>query len=302
MNFSDEAMPHIPHFNSSEVTLSSFFDMLSDAKHEDNETKVCPTPFRYVDYAEQDDACSLHKVRLYGMKMPFPARLHAVLFKIEEDDLSSVVSWQPHGRCFLIHKPKEFCSVIMPAYFKMNKFPSFLRQLNLYGFRRLTRKGPDRGGYYHECFLRNKKLLSCRIPRLRIKGNRVRPRSDPFSEPDFYQMPYAIEVEENQAIQDELRPAKSILEQPELQSLQRSPCTSIFPYIREKASFDIRAEPFDDLCLRGWTNSNEHAVDPNRIGLYPFEIEIINNCVENDIEYGEMLIDLFDLRSNFGSK
>ena len=91
MNYSNEAMPHISHFNSSEVTLSSFFDMLSDDKHEDNETKVHPSPFRYVDYAEQDDECSLHKVRLYGMKMPFPARLHAALNKIEEDDLSSVV-------------------------------------------------------------------------------------------------------------------------------------------------------------------------------------------------------------------
>lgn len=124
-----------------------------------------------------------------GVAVAFPIKLHEMLDKIEKDGHADVVSWQPHGRCFLVHKPKEFAEHVMPTYFKMSKFPSFLRQLNLYGFRRLTRNGSDKGGYYHELFLRNKVFLSYRIPRMRVKGNGVRARSNPESEPDFYNLP-----------------------------------------------------------------------------------------------------------------
>jgi HSF-type DNA-binding len=76
----------------------------------------------------------------------------------------------------------------MPFYFKQSKLPSFQRQLNLYGFQRLT-KGPDKGGYYHELFLRGKIFLAERIRRMRIKGNGVRAKSNPEAEPNFQLMP-----------------------------------------------------------------------------------------------------------------
>lgn len=65
---------------------------------------------------------------------------------------------QPHGRCFHVHKPQDFVEQIMPKYFRQSKLTSFQRQLNLYGFSRIT-AGDDRGGYYHELFLRNKVFL-----------------------------------------------------------------------------------------------------------------------------------------------
>jgi hypothetical protein len=145
----------------------------------------------YTDHvAEEVDSGSRGAglLRPGGTGMPFPARLHEMLDKIEKDGHDDVVSWQPHGRCFLVHKQTEFADKIMPKYFKMSKFPSFLRQLNLYGFRRLTRTGDDKGAYYHELFLRNKEFLANRIPRVRIKGNGVRARSHPEKEPDFYKM------------------------------------------------------------------------------------------------------------------
>ena len=60
----------------------------------------------------------------------------------------------------MIHKPREFVDHVMPEYFRQSKLTSFQRQLNLYGFRRLT-TGADRGGYYHEMFLKHK-LFLCR--------------------------------------------------------------------------------------------------------------------------------------------
>lgn len=64
---------------------------------------------------------------------------------------------------------------------------SFQRQLNLYGFQRLTR-GPDTNGYYHECFLRGKAFLITKMVRTRIKGTKVKAASSPEQEPDFYAM------------------------------------------------------------------------------------------------------------------
>jgi hypothetical protein len=76
-----------------------------------------------------------------------------------------------------------------PHYFKLSKIASFQRQLNLYGFQRLTR-GRDRGGYYHELFLRGSMFLAHNIHRIKVKGTGVRARSNPEQEPNFWEMPW----------------------------------------------------------------------------------------------------------------
>lgn len=53
-----------------------------------------------------------------GVSVAFPLKLHSVLDQVEADGLAHVVSWAPHGRCFIIHKPKEFVDHIMPHYCK----------------------------------------------------------------------------------------------------------------------------------------------------------------------------------------
>lgn len=120
-----------------------------------------------------------------GVTTPFPVKLHNLL---EENLHGDVISWQPHGRCFILRKPKEFLAEVMPKYFKQTKLTSFQRQLNLYGFSRLT-SGPDKGGYYHELFLRGKEELCTRMVRTRIKGTRTKGASNPDTEPNFYAMP-----------------------------------------------------------------------------------------------------------------
>lgn len=111
-----------------------------------------------------------------------------MLERVEKEGFGHVVSWQPHGRCFVVHNTELF-KELLPRYFTLSKIASFQRQLNLYGFTRLTR-GNDKGGYYHEMFLLGKPFLMRRIQRVKVKGTGVRARSNPDQEPDFWAMPW----------------------------------------------------------------------------------------------------------------
>jgi hypothetical protein len=143
-------------------------------------------PVDFDDYVlDCDPGCALKKKG--GVGTPFPLKLHELLEKAEEEGLSEIVSWQPHGRAFVVHKPKEFVAGIMHRFFRQTKLTSFQRQLNLYGFNRLT-KGSDSGGYYHELFVRGRPHLTKRMVRTKIKGTGFKAASNPACEPDFYHM------------------------------------------------------------------------------------------------------------------
>jgi hypothetical protein len=144
----------------------------------------------YHDHAndsEDHEADPTGERRRGGVSVPFPQKMHSVLDEVERDGLSNVIAWQPHGRCFVIHKPKEFTDHVMPHCFRQTKLTSFQRQLNIYGFNRITR-GPDAGGYYHELFLRGKEFLCKHMVRTKVKGTRFKGVSSPELEPDFRKM------------------------------------------------------------------------------------------------------------------
>jgi len=127
-----------------------------------------------------------------GVKEPFPVKLFNMLEHIDlhEPELSLIVSWQPHGRCLHVHDQKKAEEAILPRFFNQRKYSSFRRQLNLWGFKRITQPGSDNGAYYNPMFLRSKPFLCRGINRIASSagGSSKGTPSDPEMEPKFYTM------------------------------------------------------------------------------------------------------------------
>lgn len=138
----------------------------------------------YHDYSGIADSENYTRKKTGGVSTPFPEKLMDMLDK-ESLIHPEIVTWCSHGRAFIMHKPKIFAAEIMGVYFKQSKLTSFQRQLNLYGFRRIT-QGVDAGAYYHELFLRGRHQLCMRMQRQKVKGVGHKQPTDVSTEPNFY--------------------------------------------------------------------------------------------------------------------
>jgi hypothetical protein len=49
-----------------------------------------------------------------GVAVPFPVRLYAMLEETKKEGLEDIVSWQVHGRCFMVHSPANFVTDVLP--------------------------------------------------------------------------------------------------------------------------------------------------------------------------------------------
>lgn len=65
----------------------------------------------------------------------FLAKLWALVNDPSCDDL---IAWDPSGGSFHVFDQSRFAREILPRYFKHNNFASFIRQLNMYGFRKIS--------------------------------------------------------------------------------------------------------------------------------------------------------------------
>jgi hypothetical protein len=140
----------------------------------------CPPPHNYDDTLgtvqfEEDYHSSSNQRRSPSVSMkscgvPFPWKLHEMLDNAEKEGFDSVVSWLPgNDNAFRVHDIYAFVDTVMTRYFNQTKYKSFQRQLNLWGFRRVS-TGPGRGGYSHSCFIRDQPTLCIHIRRQKIKG------------------------------------------------------------------------------------------------------------------------------------
>ena len=142
----------------------------------------------FVDYAKVPAATQEKPSKNRGgVGTHFPTLLHLVLTRAEKDGYDHICAWQSHGRGFAVFNRDKFVAVVMPNYFRQSQYASFQRQLNLYGFRRLSQKSSESGAYYHEKFLRTRADLCQEILRAKEKDMRAIKASQ--EEPDFGKMP-----------------------------------------------------------------------------------------------------------------
>mmetsp|Transcript_10941 Transcript_10941/g.15416 ORF Transcript_10941/g.15416 Transcript_10941/m.15416 type:complete len:452 (+) Transcript_10941:101-1456(+) len=111
----------------------------------------------------------------------FPLKIHEIL---SNESFQGYACWMPHGRAFRVNIPKRFEEKVCPKYFGHSRFSSFLRQLNNYGFKHIS-KGTDRNCYYHQCFLKGLPHLTKYMPKPK-NARRLAP--DPQNEPNFYKI------------------------------------------------------------------------------------------------------------------
>ena len=94
----------------------------------------------------------------------FPSRLHNMLDSAEEKGYSHIVSWcKDDGKAFKVHDPTRMIPVLQST-FRQTKYKSFLRQLQTYGFERIT-KGIYLGRVSHPHFQQGKHALCLQIKR-----------------------------------------------------------------------------------------------------------------------------------------
>jgi hypothetical protein len=75
-------------------------------------------PHIYHDYSSMSGPGQAYlKKKTGGVTQPFPEKLHEMLSQESNDDPAvALVSWLPHGRAFIVRRPKEFTTEIMPKY------------------------------------------------------------------------------------------------------------------------------------------------------------------------------------------
>ena len=117
-------------------------------------------PSRYTDAAYIADPVPDMRRNRGGVTEPFPEKLHKMLEATDKEGKGDIVGFFSHGRAFAIHQPRKFVSDIMPRFFNQSRLTSFQRQLNLYGFKRISQ--------YVVCII--ELFLSCDLPRRHISN------------------------------------------------------------------------------------------------------------------------------------
>ncbi|XP_023565005.1 heat shock factor protein 4 isoform X1 [Octodon degus] len=118
---------------------------------------------------------------------PVPAFLGKLWALVGDPGTDHLIRWSPNGTSFLVSDQSRFAKEVLPQYFKHSNMASFVRQLNMYGFRKvvsieqggLLRPERDHVEFQHPSFVRGREQLLERVrrkvPALRGEDGRWRP-------------------------------------------------------------------------------------------------------------------------------
>ncbi|XP_067872008.1 heat shock factor protein 1 isoform X7 [Heterodontus francisci] len=120
-----------------------------------------------------------------------PAFLTKLWTLIEDPDTNELICWSVSGNSFHVFDQGRFAKEVLPKYFKHNNMASFVRQLNMYGFRKvvnieqggLVKPEKDDTEFQHAYFIRGQEHLLENIKRKvtsmsTVKPEEIKVRSD----------------------------------------------------------------------------------------------------------------------------
>ncbi|XP_012673764.1 heat shock factor protein 1 [Clupea harengus] len=102
-----------------------------------------------------------------------PAFLTKLWTLVEDPETDPLICWSPSGTSFHVFDQGRFSKEVLPKYFKHNNMASFVRQLNMYGFRKvvhieqggLVKPEKDDTEFQHPYFIRGQEHLLENIKR-----------------------------------------------------------------------------------------------------------------------------------------
>lgn len=101
-----------------------------------------------------------------------PAFLGKLWKLVNDSETNHLISWSAGGNTFIIKNQAEFAKHLLPLYYKHNNMASFIRQLNMYGFHKIS--SIDNGGlrfdkdeieFSHSYFMKGQSYLLEHIKR-----------------------------------------------------------------------------------------------------------------------------------------
>ncbi|XP_041664967.1 heat shock factor protein 1 [Cheilinus undulatus] len=108
-----------------------------------------------------------------GISGNVPAFLTKLWTLVEDPDTDPLICWSPSGTSFHVFDQARFSKEVLPKFFKHNNMASFIRQLNMYGFRKvvhieqggLVKPERDDTEFQHPFFIRGQEHLLENIKR-----------------------------------------------------------------------------------------------------------------------------------------
>ncbi|NXP49432.1 HSF4 protein, partial [Heliornis fulica] len=126
-----------------------------------------------------------------GYSSNVPAFLTKLWTLVEDAETNHLICWSSNGTSFHVFDQGRFAKEVLPKYFKHNNMASFVRQLNMYGFRKvvnieqggLVKPERDDTEFQHPYFLQGHEHLLEQIKRKVsvVKSEETRMRQEDFS-------------------------------------------------------------------------------------------------------------------------
>eukprot|EP00331_Platyophrya_macrostoma_P011787 CAMPEP_0176429868 /NCGR_PEP_ID=MMETSP0127-20121128/13942_1 /TAXON_ID=938130 /ORGANISM="Platyophrya macrostoma, Strain WH" /LENGTH=403 /DNA_ID=CAMNT_0017811705 /DNA_START=40 /DNA_END=1251 /DNA_ORIENTATION=- len=94
----------------------------------------------------------------------FIGKMHQIL---QDSECQHLIDWNSEGTAFEISNILKFSNSVLPKYFKHRNYSSFVRQLNMYGFRKVKTETAE-SSFSHEMFKKDEVAFN-KIKRLKMK-------------------------------------------------------------------------------------------------------------------------------------